>query len=102
MKTVFNVLVLALAANFLILIGGVAWLFKSGKLDHTKVQAMRDIVFPNPDAAAATTQPSDASPTSQPFTKLDELLARHVGQRAGDQVEAIQHTVDAQSAQLDR
>lgn len=102
MKAVWNVLVLALAINFLLLAGGVGWLFKTGKLDHDKVQAIRDLVFPNPPPAEATTQPAAAGATTQPFFNLDELLARHLGQRAGDQVEAIQHTIDAQSAQLDR
>ena len=37
MKKLFNVIVLALAINFLAAAGGVAWLFRSGHLDRARL-----------------------------------------------------------------
>ena len=103
MRRVFNVIILTLAVNFLALAGAAWYLWRSGKIDGTKAVAIREIVFPKP-----TTQPTpDAarggtSPTTRPFVQLDALLARHAGKRAGEQVELIQQTFDAQTAMLDR
>src|SRR4051812_2543759 len=102
-KRLLNVLVLTLAMNFLLAAGGVGWLFQSGHLDKTKVAAIREVVFPTSQPAAPTTQPTAAAgPTTRPLLRLDELLAKHAGRRAGEQVEVIQQTVDTQGAVLDR
>jgi hypothetical protein len=100
MKRFFNVTVLALAVNFLVLAGGVAYLRLTDHLDREKVFAIKDILFPPPPAPAPSTQPAD--PTTQPILKLEELLAQQSGHTASEQVEFIQHTFDAQMAQLDR
>jgi flagellar motility protein MotE (MotC chaperone) len=97
-----NVIAMALALNFLALAGGVGWLFKSGKIDKGKAHAIKDIVFPPPVPEAPATQPSGPTAATQPFLKLDELLAKHSGRRAGEQADVIQTTIDAQAAQLDR
>lgn len=104
-KKLLNVLVLTLAMNFLLAAGGIGWLFQSGHLDKPKVAAIREIVFPTSQPAAATTQPTtapSAEPPPRPLLRLDELLAKHAGRRAGEQVEVIQQTVDTQTAVLDR
>src|SRR4051794_13815753 len=103
-KRLLNVLVLTLAMNFLLAAGGVGWLFQSGHLDKTKVAAIREVVFPTVQPAAPATQPATATPgpTTRPLLRLDELLAKHAGRRAGEQVEVIQQTVDTQTAVLDR
>jgi len=103
-KKLLNVLVLTLAMNFLLAAGGVGWLFQSGHLDKTKVAALHEVVFPTSQPTAPTTQPAPTTvgPTTRPLLRLDELLAKHAGRRAGEQVEVVQQTVDTQSAVLDR
>jgi hypothetical protein len=100
MKRLLNVIVLALAVNFLIVAAGVGYLRFNGSLDRGKVMAIRDVLFPPPAPEQPTTQPAEA--TTRPTLKLEELLAQQSGRAAGEQVEFIQHTFDAQMAQLDR
>ena len=101
MKKLFQVIILTLAVNFLALAGGVGWLYRSGHLDRARALEVKKILFPPPPPAEdPTTQPSDA--TTQPSLRLDELLAKASGRPAGEQVEFIQQTFDAQTAQLDR
>jgi flagellar motility protein MotE (MotC chaperone) len=103
MKKLWSVFVHTLAINFLLLAGAAGWLWRSARVDRPKVEAVRDVLFPKAADAAPgpTTQPGkvDAGP---PLVRLDQLLARHAGKRAGEQVEIIQQTFDAQSALLDR
>lgn len=101
MKKLFNLLALVLAMNFLAAAGGVGWLFQRGQLDKAKMLAVKEIVFPKTQPAAPATQPAKAEPPT-PLLRLDTLLAKQSGRRAGEQVEVIQQTFDAQSAQLDR
>lgn len=104
MKKFASVIVLTLAINFLAAAGGIAYLFQSGKLDRTKILAIKDLIFAPPAAEAPTTQPAvdDAAPTTQPINSLDKLLAQASGRTAGEQVEFIQRSFDAQMALLDR
>lgn len=103
MKRLWDVLVLTLAVNFLVLAGGVGWLYSSGRLDRERVAKVKEILFPPPaPPAAATTQPASDGATTQPTLRLDELLARQANRTAGQQVEFIRATFDAQMAQLDR
>lgn len=101
MKKLLNVLAILLALNFLVIAGGVGWLYQGGHLDKAKVLAVRAVLFPPP----ATQQPAAAKaadPTTQPSVRLDELLSKTLGRPASEQVEFIQHTFDVQMAQLDR
>lgn len=100
MKKFANVFAWTLALNFLVVAGGVASLWRSGKLDKDKVHAIRAIVFPPP--APPTTQPAAEAATTQPTFKLDELLAQTSGMPADDQLRFIRKTFDAQLSQLDR
>ena len=101
MKKFANVLAWTLALNFLAIAGGVASLWRSGKLDKDKVHAIRELVFPPP--APPTTQPTAESiAATQPTFKLDELIAQTAGMPADDQLRFIRKTFDAQLAQLDR
>lgn len=103
MKRLWDVLVLTLAVNFLALAGCVGWLYGSGRLDRDRVVKMRALVFPPaPVAAPPATQPAAVDPTTRPTLKLEELLARQSGLPAGQQVEFIRQTFDAQMAQLER
>jgi hypothetical protein len=89
MKRLLNVIVLALAVNFLIVAGGVGYLRFNGSLDRAKVMAIKAVLFPAPSPEQATAQPADA--TTQPILKLEELLSQQSGRSAGEQVEFIQH-----------
>jgi hypothetical protein len=102
MKKLFSVLSMVLAINFLAVMGGVGWLWQSGHLDRAKAEAVKEVLFPTTATSQPTTEPSAAAPVTQPFVNLDELLARHAGTTAGEQVEVIQQSFDVQSAQLDR
>jgi hypothetical protein len=96
-----NVIVLTLAANFLAVAGGVVYLHQTGRLDREKVLAIRELLYPPPAPEQPTTQPAEPA-TTQPILRLERLLAQHAGRPAGEQVEFIQRSFDAQMAQLDR
>src|SRR5688500_12378245 len=103
MKKLWNALVLALAVNFLLAAGAVAWLYKTGRLDRDRVSRIRKIVLESPGPTTpqeASAQPTGA--TTRPALRLDALLEKHVGKRAGEQVEVVQEAFDAQSVLLDR
>lgn len=101
MKKLGYVLVLTLAINFLAMAGGVGWLFQTGRLDRAKALAIRELLFPPPAPAAPTTQPTDV-PATQPIIKLEELLAKHAGLPAAEQLAYIRQSFDSQMAQLER
>jgi hypothetical protein len=101
MKKLWSVLVLTLAINFLAVAGGVGWLYQTGRMDRDKVMAIKDLLFPPPPPAAPTTQPTEV-PASQPSLKLEELLAKHAGLPAAEQLALIRQSFDSQMAQLDR
>jgi hypothetical protein len=101
MKKIFTVLMLTLALNFLVAIGGVGWLFRSGHLDKAKITQIKLILFP-PPAPPAPAQPAADAATTRPTLRLDELLAKMAGQSAIEQVDTIQQTFDAQMLILDR
>jgi hypothetical protein len=102
MKKLFNLIVLTLAMNFLLVAGGVGWMVKSGRLDKAKALEVKKVLFepttqPVKMATAdATTQPSP------PSMRLDDLLAKASGRSAAEQVEIIHQTFDEEVAQLDR
>src|SRR5437763_1318587 len=104
MKKLLHILMLTLALNFLVLAGAVVFLFQSGSLSREKVAAIKALMYP------PATQPTDAmgdkkdqpDSTTQPTLKLEQLLDRMSGRPAGEQVELLQRTFDAQMAQLDR
>lgn len=102
MKRLWDLMVLTLALNFLALAGVAGWLYQSGHLDKERIEKVKEALFPPPAPPAATTQPSAADPAAQSREQLDALLAKHAGLPAGQQVEFIRQTFDAQMAQLDR
>jgi hypothetical protein len=101
-KKLFSLLTLVLAINFLALAGAVGWIVKTKSVDREKMLAIKEIIFPKA-TTQPTTEPSVAeAATTQPAIRLDELVARQAGRTAAEQVEAIQHSFDAQIAELDR
>ena len=101
MKRLFNVIVLALAVNFLLLAGGVGYLWKTQRLDREKVHSIREILFPLNEPGDPTTQPT-TQPATQPSLNLDAVLAAHAGMPAAEQVQLLQRTFDERMAKLDR
>ncbi len=106
MKNLLNVLVVTLALNFLALAGGIGWLFKTGRLDKPRIAEIKKIVFPAPapppPPPPAATQPAPDEATTQPFLKLETLLAEQAGLPVGQQVEFVRQTFDAKMAEVDR
>jgi flagellar motility protein MotE (MotC chaperone) len=102
MKRLLNVFVLTLAVNFLAVAGGVAYLYKAGRLDRQRFEAIRQILYPPPvPTPAAATQPAQAA-RAEPVLQLGELLAQKSGLSAAEQLDFIQQTFDARMAELDR
>ncbi|HLL91112.1 MAG TPA: hypothetical protein VK324_17565, partial [Tepidisphaeraceae bacterium] len=105
MKKLLNAILAVLAMNFLVAAGGVGYLVKTGALDREKVTAIKALLFPPPPPPGdPTTQPvaSADDPTTQPALRLEELLRAKAGVTAGEQVDFIRQTFDAQAVQLDR
>jgi hypothetical protein len=98
-KNLYHVLLLTLAINFLALAGGVGWLYKDGRLGQEQVAQIKQILYP-----PAVPPPADAEPdpTTRPAIDLEALLAKASGRTAAEQVEFLQQSFDAQTAQLDR
>jgi len=101
MKKLFNVLTLTLSINFLAVAGFIAYLYHDGRLDRTRMTAIKDILYPPPPPEAPTTQPV-TDQLAEPTMKLEELLARTAGRPAVEQLEYIRKSFDSQMAQLDR
>ena len=70
-------------------------------MDKAKFKQIREIVFPPPAPAEQKESLADEAAT-RPTVRLDELLAKMSGRPAGEQVELIQQTFDAQMLILDR
>lgn len=102
MKRIFDVLMITLALNFLAAAGGVGWLWKTGKLDKDKVQAIREMVFPTTAPTTQDVKAELADATTRPMLRLEELLEKQAGRPATEQVAFMQTAFDAQMAQLDR
>lgn len=102
MKKLLNVITMVLALNFLAVAGGAGYLAYTKQLDREKVHAIKDVLFPKPPESAPATQPAVSTTQPSSTAKLDELLARYGGRVGAEQSQFIQHTFDAQMAQLDR
>jgi flagellar motility protein MotE (MotC chaperone) len=99
MKKIVNVIVLALAMNFLLVVGAGGWLFSSGHLDKAKFVEVKKILFPPEVPVVPATQPA---PTTGPASHLDELLAKATGRTVNEQVDSIRQAFAAEEAELDR
>lgn len=102
MKKLLNVLILTLAFNFVLAACGVAYLAKTGALTREKVTAIKAILYPATTQAVVVAEKNIPDATTQPTLRLEELLAKVSGRPAGEQVEFLQRTFDAEMAQLDR
>jgi hypothetical protein len=100
MKKLLTVLMLTLAMNFLAAVGGVAYLFQSGKLDKAKVAQIKDIVT----GKGAATQPSATTQPSSSGSRLNltNLMANQTGHSAVEQIEFLSRTFDARMLELDQ
>jgi len=100
MKRLLIAVMAVLAINFIAAVGATGWLFKSGRLDKEKVAAIREIVF-GPSTQPAT-RPTAVAVATGPSARLAAMLATVAGKPLGQQVELVQHELDARSAELDR
>ena len=94
MKKLLSTLITLLAINFIAVAAGVGWLYQSGHLDKRAGWRSQKDPFLPPAVEAPTSQPASdvPEPASQ---RLAALLARHSGHSAGEQVDFIQPTFDA-------
>src|ERR1700733_1485437 len=102
MKKLWNLIVLTLAMNFVLLAGGVGWMVKSGRLEKAKALELKKMLFEPPATPVKVDTVAKPDPTTQPTMRLDQLLAKASGRSAIEQVELIHQTFDAEVAQLDR
>ena len=103
MKKLLIILFCTFGLNFLLLVGGIGYLFKTGALNREKISAIKLVLYPaTTQAAAVEAEKTTPDATTQPTLRLEELLAKVSGRPAGEQVEFLQRTFDAQMAQLDR
>src|SRR3954463_10551488 len=102
MKKLLSVFAWTLALNFLAAAGGIALLYKAGKLNKEKVQQIKELVFAPATQPVEQKEPEVRDPTTRPTLKLEEMLAKVSGRSASEQVEFMQRTFDAQMAVLDR
>ena len=102
MKRLWDVMVLTLAVNFLVVAGLVGWLRQSGHLDRGRVAQIKQVLFPPPVPPTPTTQPASNDATTQPTLVLETLLAQHASMTAGQQLEFVRKTFDERQAELER
>jgi hypothetical protein len=102
MKKLLNIIMITLGVNFLLMVGGIGYLFKTGALTKEKIATIKVLLGPATTQAAVEVKKDLAAASTQPTVKLEELLAKVSGRPAGEQVEFMQRTFDAQMAQLDR
>lgn len=103
MRKLLSIITAILAINFIAIAGGVGWLWRSGHLDRARVTAIRAALFPPaPSSAAPATQPSTPDTPVSPSKQLQELLAKHAGRPAAEQVQFVQQAFDSTMAQLDK
>lgn len=102
MKRLWDVLVLTLAVNFVVVAAAVGWLHQTGRLTPDRVAKVREVLFPPPALPVPTTQPAEPDATTRPALQLEQLLARHSSLPAGQQAEMVRQTFDMQRAELER
>lgn len=101
MKQLWNILMLTLAVNFLLVAGGVGYLVYDQRLNADTVADIRQLLYPPPPPPDATSDPVPEAP-AEPTLILDDLLAEYTGFSSAEKVEQVQHAFDAQLAQLER
>jgi len=99
MKKLANLVAWILALNFLMALGGVVFLNRTGHLNKATVAAIKKLLYPPPPAPPAVAQ---ANPATQPTFQLENLLRKASGMSAINQVNFLQQTFDARTAELDR
>jgi hypothetical protein len=100
MKKLLSAIAFAMALNFLAVVGGAGYLWRTGHLDRAKAKQIQAILFPAPPSAATELATSGTS-TTQPTLQLNDLLKKAAGLSAEEQVAFLQRSFDANMAQLD-
>jgi hypothetical protein len=101
MKKLLTVIAWTLALNFLAAVGGIAWLYKTHKLDREKVRQIKELVFA-PATQPAPPTPETRDPSTQPTLRLEQMMAKVSGRSASEQLKFMQSSFDTQMTVLDR
>lgn len=97
------VLILTLAVNFMVAVGGVGYLWSQGKLGQEQLLAMKDVLFPPEVEPAPATQPSaDEEKPLTPILKLEALLDEASPETVDDTLRHIRTAFDSRMVVLDR
>jgi hypothetical protein len=99
-KKLMSVVTLVLALNFIGVVAGTAWVWKSGHVDKEKLKALKLVLYPADSQPA--TEPVTGAPTTAPVDRLDELLAKAAGRPASEQIQYIKDQFTSDMAELDR
>jgi flagellar motility protein MotE (MotC chaperone) len=100
MKNLLRTIAYAMALNFLAVVGGAGYLWRTGHLDRGRALAIKALIFPTTQPVTVATA-AGASATTQPTFQLDELLKKAAGLSAEEQVDFLQRSFDSRMAQLD-
>jgi hypothetical protein len=101
-KKILNIIVLTLALNFLVAVGGSVVVLNKSHMDRDKFGKLKEFLFATSQPAAvdlASTQPAAAT---EPVDPLAELLAKASGRPVGEQVNFIRQTFEGEMAELDQ
>jgi hypothetical protein len=102
-KKILNVIVLALAMNFLALLAGSFVVLNKSHMSREKFTKVKEVLFGTTQPATtvdlASTQPAA---TTEPADRIAELLAKASGRPVGEQLNYLRQTFDAEMAELDR
>jgi hypothetical protein len=99
-KKLLSVVTLVLALNFLGVVAGTAWVWKSGHVDKEKLKQLKLVLYPADSQPA--TEPATEPATTEPVSRLDELLAKSAGRPASEQIQFIKDEFAGEMAELDR
>jgi flagellar motility protein MotE (MotC chaperone) len=102
LKRIINVLVLTCAINFILLVGGSVLLLKSSHMDRDKFTAVKKLLFETSQPTTMVSASTQPVASTEPADRLQKLLAVASGRPAGEQVDFIRQTFDAEMAELDR
>jgi hypothetical protein len=100
LKKLWDILILTLAMNFAAVLVFVLWLYQDGRLGGERIVQIRHVLWP--EHAPSEPVPDNVIAEAPPTSELDNLLVRHAGAPAAEQVRLIQQSFEAQTILLDR
>jgi hypothetical protein len=101
-KKILNVIVLTLALNFLLAGAGGLVLFSKSHMDRQKFGKLKEFLFAASQPTTAELASTQPAATTEPEDPLADLLAKASGHTAGEQVNFIRQTFEAEMAEMDQ